>query len=236
VTPQRLRLHLLLIVTLAGVAAFLSSFLALLLGVESMALRYPLAVVCGYGTFLLLIRGWIALHRRSHARRADQRSFDASDLLELDPGIDVSLPTRLPAGSESALFATGRSGGAGSGASWGSAPAQAGRGFNVDFDVDDLWPVVLAAVCALGGALAIAYVVYSAPVLLPEVAVDAAIMSGLYRNLKKREPSHWAMTVLRHTAIPAVILIVFAAAGGYAAQRIAPDARSIGGVIRALRE
>lgn len=236
-TPQRLRLHLLLIVTLAGAAAFLSSVVALSLGVVSMAVRYPLAVVAGYATFLLLIRGWIALHQRGEASRSDQRSsFDAADLASLDPGLDVSVPIRLGSKPDMAFFTGGHSGGAGSGAAFGSAPSHAGSSFNVDWDVDDLWPVVLAAVCALGGALAIAYVVYSAPVLLAEVAVDAAIMSGVYRKLKKREPSHWAMTVLRHTWIPAMILIVFAALGGYASQRLAPEARSIGGVIRALSE
>jgi hypothetical protein len=235
VTPQRLRLQLFLIVSGAGVAAFLCSFAALTLGVTSMAVRYPLAVVCGYVTFLLLIRGWIALHHRRQmpdARRA--RKFDAGDLASLDPGVDVPVPTRLPGGSDGVFFAAGRSGGAGSGTSWGRAPSHAGSGVNVD--VDELWPVVLAAVCALGGAIAIGYVIYSAPVLLAEVAVDAAIVSGLYQRLKRREPSHWAMTVLRHTAAPAVVLIVFAALGGYAAQRIAPDARSIGGVVRALSD
>jgi hypothetical protein len=237
VTPLGLRAQLFLIVTLAGVAAFLFSFVALSAGLTSMAVRYPLAVACGYLTFVLLIRGWIALHRRRAAPRHDkERSFDAGDLLSLDPGVDVPVPTRLPGGSDSVFYAAGRSGGAGSGTSWGSSPPQAGSSLNVDLDVDELWPVVLAAVCALGGALAIGYVVYSAPALLAEVALDAAIMSGVYRKLNKREPSHWAMTVLRHTAIPGVILIVFAALGGYAAQRIAPEARSIGGVIRALSE
>jgi hypothetical protein len=59
------RLHLCLIITLAGLAAFLTSLLALRLGLSSMALRYPLAVAGGYIGFLVLIRGWIAWQRRS---------------------------------------------------------------------------------------------------------------------------------------------------------------------------
>jgi hypothetical protein len=229
----------LLIVSLAGVTAFLSSIVALRLGVDGMAVRYPLAVVVGYLTFLLLIRGWMALPSRGRERHtraaARSSSFDKSDLLSLDPGIDVPVPTQLPGPSGIASFGAGRSGGAGAGTSWAGGPSRSASA-GVDVDFDDLWPVVLAVVCVLGGVLAIGYVVYSAPVLLAEVAVDAAIVSGLYRQLRKREPSHWAVTVLRHTAVPALVLLLFAALGGYAAQRIAPEARSIGGVIRALSE
>jgi hypothetical protein len=233
VTPQRLRFHLSLIVTLSGVTAFLSSMLALAAGMESMTIRYPVAVACGYAAFLLLIRAWIALHQHGKGTAESGHFLDvvAPDLL------GARLPSRLGGGSDVAFFAGGRSGGAGAGLNW-SGAMSSGRSSNtvpsLDLDLDDLWPVVLAVVCVLGGALAIGYVIYTAPVFLAEVAVDAAIVSGIYRKLKKREPSHWALTVVRHTAIPALVLIVFAALGGYAAHLIAPEARSIGGVIRAL--
>jgi hypothetical protein len=42
--------------------------------------------------------------------------------------------------------------------------------------------------------------------------------------------------VLKRTWMPAVALMVFAALGGYAMQQIAPDARSIGGVVRELQQ
>jgi hypothetical protein len=107
---------------------------------------------------------------------------------------------------------------------------------SLGLDVDELWPVLIAAACALGGVVAIGYVVYSAPLLLGELALDAAIVSGLYRRLRKKEPSHWAVTTVKHTWLPAMVLVLFAAIGGFALQRIAPDARSIGGVVRALSE
>lgn len=230
-TPQRLRLHLFLIITLSGVAAFLSSVLALAVGATSMTVRYPLAVACGYAVFVLLIRGWIGLHQRHGGARSQ-----ASDLIDIDPAVlDVGLPARLPRGSDVALFSGGRSGGGGAGASWSNATSTSASP-SIDLDVDEFWPVLLAVVCVLGGALAIGYVIYSAPILLAEVAVDAAIVSGVYRQLKRRQPSHWAMTVVRHTALPALVLMLFAALGGYAAHWIAPDARSIGGVIRALSD
>jgi hypothetical protein len=103
-------------------------------------------------------------------------------------------------------------------------------------DADDLWPVVVAAVCVLGGAIAIAYVIYAAPLLLAEVALDAAVVSALYRRLRKQDTSHWTITVLRRTWIPAVVLLIFAAVGGAMLERIAPEAHSIGGVIREARD
>ena len=238
-TPQQLRVQLSLILTLAGLAAFLSSYVALSLGLTSMAVRYALAVVCGYVTFVLLIRGWIAVHRRATARQAGRSShaLDAADAVDVVANaVDLRIPTRLPGGSDVTLFAGGRSGGAGAGTSFADVRSGSASSWNLDLDVDDLWPVFLAVVCVAGGVLALAYVIYSAPVLLAEVAVDAAIMTGLYRQLKKRAPRYWVTTVVRHTAVPALVLVVFAALAGYAAERLAPDARSIGGVIRALRQ
>ena len=230
------RLLLCLIMILAACGAFAASVFALRMGVDSMMLRYPLAVIAGYLTFLVLIRGWIAWHRRS-GWVADT----AGDVISAIDTSSVSLPSRGGAGPT--FFAGGRSGGAGGGDTWsslattsrptGGGGSSANSGFSLDFD--EAWPLVLAAVCALGGLLAIIWVIYSAPVLLAEVALDAAIVSALYKRLKKQEMSHWAMTVFRHTWLPAVVLIAFAAVGGWALEKAAPDAVSIGGVVRSLR-
>jgi hypothetical protein len=80
----------------------------------------------------------------------------------------------------------------------------------------------------------IGYVIYIAPLLLAEVALDAALVSAAYRRLRKEDVGHWTGAVFRRTWVPAVILVTFMFVAGYAAQRIAPEARSIGGVIRAL--
>jgi hypothetical protein len=79
------------------------------------------------------------------------------------------------------------------------------------------------------------YVISVAPVLLAEVALDAAIVSTLYRRLHKQDMSHWAVTVVRRTWVPALLLLACAAVGGYALQRAAPEADSIGGVVRAVQ-
>jgi hypothetical protein len=115
-------------------------------------------------------------------------------------------------------------------------PAADAPRFNLglDLDIDELWFVVLALACALGGLLTIGYIVSVAPLLLAEVALDAALFTAVYRRLHERDASHWAATTLRRTAIPAMVLIVFVGLAGFALEQVAPDAQSIGGVVDAL--
>ena len=107
----------------------------------------------------------------------------------------------------------------------------------IDADADEkIWLVVLALALAFSALIAVAYVVYSAPVLLTEVALDAGVMSGVYRSVRRHDDGNWVGAVWRRTWLPALIVIVCVSGAGYFLQRAVPDARSIGGVIRALSE
>ena len=110
----------------------------------------------------------------------------------------------------------------------------AGGGTFVDVDFDEFWPIAIAAVCAGGALIAIVYVVYAAPLLLAEVALDGAVVTTLYRRMRRADAAHWAATTLRRTWLPAVVLVASATIAGFAFERMAPDARSIGGVVREL--
>jgi hypothetical protein len=214
------RLVVLLILGLAGLTAFGFSVWALGAGLDEMGLRYLAATVVGYLTFLLLIRAWIALHRRGQ-----DGGPDGLDLLDLPDGTS-------PSADLGAGFGGGRSGGAGAGGSWGS-PSES-PGIDINVDVDEAWPVILAAVFLLSGLLAMGYVVYTAPVLLAEVALDAALVTGIYRKLRKEDARYWLGSALRHTWLPAAIAAVCLWITGTALQWAMPDARSIGDVVRAL--
>lgn len=234
------RLQLVLIVGLAGLTAFLSSILALRLGVRWMAVRYPLAVACGYVMFFVLIRWWIAWQRRFDEATLVRSSMDGVDLLDAGDLVKLRIPGRVA--PDVPLFAAGRGGGAGASTQWAAASSASatqgsgkGSSFDFDLDLDEVWWIVIAVACVLGAAVAIGYVIYAAPLLLAEVALDAAVVSTLYRRLRKDDVSHWAVTVLKRTWMSALALVIFAAIGGYALQQIAPDARSIGGVVRELR-
>lgn len=223
------RLQILLIVVLAGLAAFLTSVAGLWLGAASMTVRYALAAVAGYLMFIALVRAWIAWQRGSWP------DIDiGSDFLDIDLPVPRSAPP-----ADAHLFAGGRSGGGGAAADLagvrdGPPPARAGSKVASSLDLDELWPVLLALACALGGLLTVVYVVWTAPLLLAEVALDGAVFGAVYRRLRARDASHWAATTVRRTWMPAAILVLFAAGCGFAFEQIAPDAQSIGGVVRAL--
>jgi hypothetical protein len=57
------RLQMLLLVLLTGFAGFISAAMLLHLGMESMGLRYLLALIAAYAAFLLLL--WVWLHSRN---------------------------------------------------------------------------------------------------------------------------------------------------------------------------
>lgn len=249
-SPRR---TVLVILTLAGGAAFLGSVLALAAGVESMALRYGLSVLAGYVAFILMIRIWIRLRQREWG---PEELLDAANVVGPSPW-----PPPMPSPD---LFAGGRSGGAGGGSAW--APATGGRplpmsgshsavlsdgmkveglepyGMEVDgaqvagsfLDLEDLGWIVVALLVAAGGVVCLSYVIYTAPVLLAEVALDAALVSTVYRRLRAQDAGHWSLAVLRRTWLPAAGLALFVSVLGFALQQIVPQARTIGGVIRAL--
>lgn len=211
------RMVVMLMLAVAGLAAFGVSTWLLGAGVR-MASRYFLATLAGYAVFLLMIRVWIAIRRR------DVDARDAGDVLD---AVDI-------AGDVHDLVAGGgKSGGAGAGSSWGDS-ADGIVGIDVVPDADDAWPVVIAVVVLCGGVLALFYVVYAAPILLAEVALDAALVASVYRRLRKKDIGHWLSSALRLTWLPALVVAVCVGAGGLALELAMPEARSLGDVFRAL--
>jgi hypothetical protein len=230
------RLQLLTILLLAGGAAFLASVLLLWSPVEAfeqMALRYGAAALCGYLAFIALIRVWISLHRPA-VRDSSGADLDVLDVVN---PVDLVSGTRTVE-EPSSVFAGGRGGGGGASGQWSAIGSQrasgSGGSWGADLDFDGAFWLIIAAACAVAGLIAIGYVIYMAPVLLAEVALDAAIISVLYRRLRRHEQSYWLTTVLRRTWAPALIVVGFAFLTGFALQQAAPQARSIGGVLQSV--
>ena len=224
------------IVILAGLVGFGVSFALLSFGMASIAARYGIAGTAAYLSFIGLLRAWASGHR------GDDVVDAALDLVQVP---DVSFGGGKPSGGAVEGLLGGRSGGAGASSGWTESgtsrltavrtrPSRGSAG--IDFDADDaVWIFVLIAAVA-SSVLALGFVIYSAPALLAEVIVDAVIVSAVYRRVAVKDTRHWAATVVRRTWFAAIVVVVSLTAGGYALQRLVPEARSIGPAVSALTE
>jgi hypothetical protein len=217
------RFQVSLIILLTGLTGFLTSFLLLQLGLDQMAVRYPLAIGVAYCGFLTLLALWLWLQRH-----------------EIDGDLFVEVVERIP-GDPLAVGdfrGGGDFGGGGAGGSFGGSAADSlqgggsslagARGF--DFDLEDLSLLILAAAALLAGLLSTFYIIYIAPSLLAEILVDGALLAGLYRRVKRIEERHWLRAAIRRTLLPAVLVAVFFSFAGFTMQKLAPNAHTIGDV------
>ena len=224
------RVHCMILVTIASAVAFLTSALLLVMQIHWMAIRYGLAAVAGYGTFLLLLRAWV---RWKWSRFSpDGSGFDPGDLTG-----NVSLPS-MP----QARFAGGggRSGGGGASGTWGSraqsvSPVKSGGGhggggWSLDLDGDDLFWLIVALAAAFAGIVAVGYVIWIAPTLLAEAIVNGAVAGKVYHGLRKQDDDFWTSQIFKRTALSGAVVVLCAIIAGYAFNKIAPEARSIRGV------
>jgi hypothetical protein len=222
------RVQMMVILALAGLGSFLSSATLLALGFDGMTLRYALAAALGYLMFLLLVRLWIAYQERS-------LSLDGLDGVDL---LDVDLPNLNLTGSAVAeSFGGGGGGSFGGGGASGSWGDSGGGGGLADLDggadLDEAWPIVLAVVALLAGIAALGFVVYSSPMMFAEVLLDAAVVGAVFKRTRRHQRRHWLHGVVRRTWIPGVVLVLFAAVGGFALQAAQPEAHTLGEVLHA---
>ncbi|MDR2959763.1 MAG: hypothetical protein LBV10_09475 [Stenotrophomonas sp.] len=224
------RLQMALIVALTGATGFLVSHLLRLAGVEAMLLRYPLAVLLAYGVFLLLMWAWIRW-----------RWDNVLDALSSEVG--GGTPSAHGSAAQSPWSDVGgRSGGGGASASWNESAAQSGVEVSevplagLAEDEAGLPLLAVLGIVAVGAAVVLvsAWVVWSAPLLMAELLVDAAIAGGLYRRMQGMQEQGWWRVCVTHTIWPLLGLLLFFAIVGWLAQQLVPGAASLLEVFRGL--
>jgi hypothetical protein len=222
------RIHMSIIVALTGGIGLLSSFLMLHAGIDSMVLRYPLALLFAYMSFLFLLWLWLRSKAEDYVDIADSLNFPS-----MDSSVD---PTSYMTGGGGDFGGAGASGtfddfSNASISETDSVSSSLGDSAGSLLDADELAIPIIAIVLAVGLALASLYIVYLAPALFAELLFDGVLSYSLYRHLRIESNNHWISTAFERTILPFGITGIFLVVISLAMTHYAPGANSIGEVI-----
>lgn len=200
-SAPRLILSVLLILT--GTAGLLISFLLLHGGLDAMWLRYPIAVLGGYGVFLSLLRFWVKFERSRFDPQSGEIEADVEKI-----GSDGSSWAGQPRAR-----------------SW--FDSLNWLDFSDGFDLEGCIPALLIGIfLALAGLFFFA--IFSASALIAEVFLDAFIIAVLYRHLRVAAQENWLGTAVRKTWWAALLTAALLGLAGWCLESLAPGPHSIG--------
>lgn len=208
------RIALTLIVTVAGVVGFLISHTLLHHGFEDMWLRYPIAVIGGYLTFLALLRFWVEIERA----RYDPKEIDLDLSTDL-PDQPISAPRKKLTGDS------------GSWLDWLDVPEAV---FELDEGCAIGCLIVFVIGLITGAAGLLLSTIMAAPELLAEVFLDAVVMSMFYRHLKTAAKEHWLGTAVKRTWRPALLTAAALSILGSGLSVMAPTSHTIGSALKEI--
>ncbi len=236
-----LRLQMTLILLGVCLSGPLFSKLLLLAGLHGLVLRYALAVAGAYLVFFLLVKAWLYLvlpsPRREEAGTSDAGSDWADEatgfVAEGGPSDFLGGGGRFDgAGASVALDEAARHAG---GASPATARGTSGPSGSWDFDLDKELIVVFALLALLAVIFGAAVLlVWQAPVILSEAALQAALAMGLVRRTRQGALGHWAGGVFRATWKPFALVLALALILGWTVSALFPGAEKLSDVLRNL--
>lgn len=229
------RVHMFFLVTATFLAGLLATKLLMELGVDTLWLRYGLAICVAYLLFLIMVRLWIWY---VCGRGVDADGADGIDLFVR--AMDQAEWTELGGG--------GQFGGGGASGTWqtpdgvpmdmeiSTAPAKVVSSGGSDksgcfsFDIggdEGCFVVILLAL--LVGVLFIAggYLIYAAPAILGEAVFEVLLAAALARRAKKLENAGWGGSVFKATIWIFLAVLAIAITLGWYAQKSCPDAMRI---------
>ena len=232
------RLQMMLLVALTGGAGFLASFALLVSGVDSLGVRYSVAVAIAYLVFLVLLWIWL---------RTDFDTYDGLDEVATD--LMDAIPNSATRGAKGWSGGGGSHSGGGSSGRWddGSSseplvelPDVSLPGADVVADADE-FAIPLAVILAVVGITLVTLfasftVILSAPVLFAELIVDGVLAASLYKRLRRTDSRHWLQSAVRRTIVPFAITAILAGAIGWGLAMYAPGARTLGDALAILAE
>jgi hypothetical protein len=204
------RIEMALLLIVSGLAALLASYGLLRAGLSSMAVRYPLSAAAGYIVFIFVLRVWV---RWRHV------ALEAGDV-DLDVAAELVLNPPGPSFGSRRLS--------------GSIDADTSEGSSSGWDLDDLVFIAVLVAMVVSLLVVLCFVLVEAPALFAEAIVDSAIVTGLYKRLGPAAEAFWVERVVAHTWKSILLIAVVSAVMGWAAQYVAPNQATLGGVIQEL--
>lgn len=195
----------------AALMGFLASIWLNAVGMDSMAIRYPLSVGIAYMVFLLELSFFVSHHR------ATRKTF-VDDSIPWHPTELSGIPQAIPTGrgGSPATLAEKPDGGTG------------GGGFDVGgINGDGIVVLLLILVAIVSTTLTSLFVINQAPLLLAEALVDGVLFFGIARGVDRISSQHWISGVIRRTLVPLLILVVCYSAIGIGLHSIAPKATTM---------
>lgn len=229
-----------------GVGLFVTK-LMLIVGVHAMWLRYAVALVAAYLTFLLGVRIWLR-YAGFDRRILPSRRANWSD------GVDLpSFGSGTGGGSGSAgggsIFrgGGGRSGGGGASLAWSdgargdpapssgflSSGAKGGAGGGLDLG-DDGWVLLLLIALVLAVSGSVVWLIYAAPTILADAAFAALLSAGLVKSTRHIASGGWVASVVGHTWIAFAVVFALALAFAIVAQNHFPEARTLMDIVHRI--
>ena len=258
------RFHVALILAFSFAVGLLTTRVFFQLGLEAMHWRWPLVLLTAYGAFLLALRVWLSyvglgryledeksldidvpdIEFSGSSDGGADNSWGISSVLDrsgesIKPGDGGSFGGGGASGDFSALVGgeTGDLSGSVSDSASGSI-----SGINLpdiglpDVGDDGLPLIILGIILAL--LLAVFgigfYLIWQAPLLLAEVAFEAAIAAGLVRSVHKVNDPGWVGGALKASWKPFALILAFSMLAAVLAEKYAPDARSLPQAIHLL--
>ena len=235
-----IRFHMSLILVAVMAAAVLSSKAFLLAGLNSLPIRYPLAAIAGYLVFLGLVRIWVSYVTRNKLSFRQRAHRSAGDIaLDTDLGLIAGDSTSVSSPVEEVHFGGGSSGGGGASRSFEVDPSGSSEGgsswmpkvsFDIDLD-DGGWILIVLGILIAVIFGAGTYLIYVAPEMLPEVAAQVVLASALKRASTKLEQGDWAISLIRGTIVPFLLILLMTIGLGVVAHRNCPLATKLADAI-----
>jgi hypothetical protein len=221
------RLEMILLVSLTGFAGFLTSYGLLMLGLDTIWVRYLISVGIAYVVFLALLGVWLAWK----TTKSNEILEDSADVVDLLTDIPLSAKTSN-AGSFGGNGGTFDGGGASGNYDGGDVVAET---FGAVAQAEEgAIPLVVIGALLLGlfSIFIIAFsIVSSAPILFSELIVDSMLSASLYRRLRGLDSHHWLESAFKRTFWPFFFTALTFSIVGFLMAYFVPDAHSLGEII-----